>query len=710
MPGCGSWLRRIRLHFALAALLASPFAAPEAQSGTSTLVLTVRDRDSGEALAGALVVVGDSSTARGMTSTSGRWEGALPPGRYRVRIRMVGYAGYDGHVVVETGGSTLEVSLAPALVPLDAVVVTAARREQRLADAVVETRVLSGREMARNGAADVASALVEQGGVQLDGGVPTGAGVQLRGYDSRRVLVLVDGQPLVGRVNGNLDLSRLPISAVERIEIVRGPQSTLYGSDALGGVINVVTRARGPSRPIIGITVGTQGRREAMAEWGWSRGGLTLAGYGGGRWIDLVPGLAGDPATYARRGDGMARARWEVRGMALDLSTLGVGERQRYRIGQLYQFSDNVQGSVRLSATRRVGLARVNATYGLSSFDHLSRRSTLAVPASDSGAMDRQRLQMLEVTWNGVVGRVLVDGGASLRQERIAAERLSRHRLSLVTAEPFVQVTLQRGPLSVVPGARFSYSERWGGFAAPRLAFLFRPAERWAVRGALGRGFRAPDFKELYLAFVNQAAGYAVIGNPELRPERSHSLSLGAEYAGDRLYVRFTGFSTRYRDFIETTEPDPNGTYSYANVARGRSAGLELEVGAALGGLRLDGGGELLRSRDAMTGTPLLGRPLYSGRLAATARLPGGMRGRLAFIYAGRTPLARSGNEVARWRGGFPRLDLQLNRELRGGMSLGVHASNLLDRRMGETWPGYTGRQLALQLRWQIGAGAPDDR
>jgi hypothetical protein len=65
---------------------------------------------------------------------------------------------------------------------------------------------------------------------------------------------------------------------------------------------------------------------------------------------------------------------------------------------------------------------------------------------------------------------------------------------------------------------------------------------------------------------------------------------------------------------------------------------------------------------------------------------------------------------VTRWRGGFPRLDLQVSRELRGGMSLAVHSSNVLDRRMGEAWPGYTGRQLALHLRWQIGAGTPDDR
>jgi outer membrane receptor for ferrienterochelin and colicins len=683
---------------ALALLTSGPLAA---QQGTVPLVITVRDRDSQQPLAGALVLVGDSAVLRGTTSSSGRWEGAAVPGIYRLRIRMAGYAAYDGGVVVKEGGTTWEVSLLPALVPLDAVVVTAARREQKLADAVVETVLLGGVEMARSGSTDLASALAEQAGIQVDGGVPAGAGIQLRGYDSRRVLVLVDGLPLVGRVNGNLDLSRLPLAAVERVEIVRGPQSTLYGSDALGGVINVVTRLGRGRRAGLGITLGTQGRREAAGEWGWNRGGLALGTNAGVRSLDLVPGLAGDLATFARRADGLVRGRWEGQALALDLSALGVGERQRYRIGQLYQFSDNLQIAARLAGTRRIGLARLGVSYGASGFDHLSRRSTLAAPASDSGAMDRQRLQQLELTWAAVLEKILVDAGLSWRSEQIAAERLAQHRYSLATVEPFVQLTLQRGPLSVVPGLRLSWSERWGQFNAPRLAVLLRPAERWALRAGWGLGYRAPDFKELYLAFVNQAAGYAVVGNPELRPERSQSLSLGVEYSGDRLYLRLTGFASAYRDFIETTEPDANGTYSYANVARGRNDGLEVEASAALGRLRLDGGAEFLHSRDLVAGTPLLGRPSYSGRLAAALPPFNGVRARLALLYTGRTPLARQGGEVTRWRGSFPRLDLQLNREVTGRVSLGAFLSNLLDRRMGESWPGFSGRQFGLQLRWQ---------
>ena len=87
-----------------------------------------------------------------------------------------------------------------------------------------------------------------------------------------------------------------------------------------------------------------------------------------------------------------------------------------------------------------------------------------------------------------------------------------------------------------------------------------RPLPSLAIRAAAGRGFRAPDFKELYLDFVNSAAGYAVRGNPDLRPERSTSLSLGAEWDGAAVYAHASAFRNTYHDFIEFGAPDATGT------------------------------------------------------------------------------------------------------------------------------------------------------
>src|SRR5690606_37747334 len=114
-----------------------------------------------------------------------------------------------------------------------------------LADVPVPTEVVSAEEIRRSGASDVAAVLVERTGIQLQGGHPAGSGLMLQGLGSERVLVLVDGQPFIGRLSGQIDLSRLPAAVIERIEVVKGPQSTLYGSEAMVGVVNVITRPVG---------------------------------------------------------------------------------------------------------------------------------------------------------------------------------------------------------------------------------------------------------------------------------------------------------------------------------------------------------------------------------------------------------------------------------------------------------------------------------
>jgi outer membrane receptor for ferrienterochelin and colicins len=202
---------------------------------------------------------------------------------------------------------------------------------------------------------------------------------------------------------------------------------------------------------------------------------------------------------------------------------------------------------------------------------------------------------------------------------------------------------------------------------------------------------------------VNEAAGYAVMGNPNLRPERSTSASLGGEWTGGRAYARATLFANDYRDFIETGAPDVTGTYTYANVRRGWTRGVEFEGGLQSGTWRFDGGADLLRTRDESTGTPLLGRPRYTLRLGAGGPLMAGIQTALNAIHTGPTPLSRDATgRITDERDGFLRLDARVARSFRPGLELSVGATNLLDRRLGEAWPGYTGRQFFTQLRWDI--------
>jgi outer membrane receptor for ferrienterochelin and colicins len=204
------------------------------------------------------------------------------------------------------------------------------------------------------------------------------------------------------------------------------------------------------------------------------------------------------------------------------------------------------------------------------------------------------------------------------------------------------------------------------------------------------------------LSFVNDAAGYAVYGNPDLRPERSVSVSLSGEWTGARSYARATGFNSSYRDFIETRAPDAMGVYTYGNIDRGWTRGFEVEGGLLFSVWRLEAGAERLWTRDESSGTSLLGRTPYTLRSSLTGPLPASIRGSVRFAYLARTPISRDETSgETRYRDAFPQLDLRFSRPLGGRFEVGTELLNVLDRQLGADWPGFTGRRVSLQLKWR---------
>jgi outer membrane receptor for ferrienterochelin and colicins len=218
----------------------------------------------------------------------------------------------------------------------------------------------------------------------------------------------------------------------------------------------------------------------------------------------------------------------------------------------------------------------------------------------------------------------------------------------------------------------------------------------------VGRGFRAPDFKELYLSFVNDAAGYAVYGNPGLKPERSTSLSLGGEWTGATTFVRATGFNAQYRDFIETLAPDPNMVFTYGNVARGWTRGFEVEGGVLVRDWRLETAAEALWTKDESTGMSLLGRPPVTLRASVIGPVLPATHLTLKVAYVGKTPIDRDPDgTVTQYREAFPQVNARISRLIGSRFELNGEVTNILNRRLGADWPGFTGRTFSIGLRWR---------
>jgi len=662
------------------------------------------------AVEGAEVSVDDSKKSI-RSGTDGSWRiPVLGSGRHVIHVRRFGYANATVDVTLpDDAAAPISVALTPSAQGLNAVVVTASRREQRLGDAPVMMSLVDRQDIVQSGASDVASVLTEQTGIQFTGGHPSGSGVALEGMSDQHVLVMIDGVPMYGRISDGLDLTRVPTSAVQRIEVVKGPQSTLYGSEAMGGVVNIITRQPGNSPPDLdaSVIVGNNNRTDANV-YGTSGqfGAFAATGNAGVRHIDLTPGIPSTAGAVADRRDGMGSIRWTPDpSAAIDASMLLVNERQRWASGGAFDFADNTQANARLTGAWTGNESRFTSTLALSQLDHLSRTSQYSDPIQGTGDRQFQRLGEADLLYTRTAGPVVYDLGSSFRNEHIMSTdgRIDGGSKSLTSAEPYAQAEWSLGRWSIVPGARLSWNQQFGSYLSPRIATRFRVDSSFTLRASVGRGFRAPDFKELYLDWNNTSAFYAVHGNNTLVPEHADNLSVGAEWAGARAYARTLLYWNNLHDFIETVPLPSQGQiaeFTYANISRSSTRGIDSETGATLGPVHADLGYAYLFSRDFETAGPLLNQPSQSGRLRVTGPLPFGLRGSVSDIYTGSTPMERADDgSISSTREAYNRIDLRIARQTFGHADLSIGVDNVFDARPA-LWADPTVRQVYAGITW----------
>lgn len=701
---------------ALTALIATTAPALFAQGpgGASGRVTSSGDA---RGISGAEVLLIGDDTVRVRTDASGEWRAPrIARGWHTLKVRAMGFVASERSVSASVGDA-IEVTLVPAAIALDQMVVSAARREQKLADAVATVEVVSRRELERSGATDLSAVLTEQLGIELQGGVPAGQGVMLQGIGTERVLVLLDGQPIAGRLSGNFDLARIPVGMVERVEVVKGAQSTLYGSEAMGGVVNIITRRPADDGQLLGGsvsgTVGAQGRLD-----GAGRVQLALGHFSGSvdvarRSQETAPGVSRNDGAMAERFDVSSSVMWRPDGAKqVELGVLALDERQRWRSGNFYDISDNLQYNARIGGSIARGVHRLSPKVAISDWDHVIYTSAYTAPvAGDPGERQRQRVLLGELLYNGSFKRFSLDGGVQLRNDAIETDRVAGGRREHNSLEPFAQVEFS--PLrsvTLLPGVRVTHSDVWGTHVTPRVSARAQVAPRLTLRASYGDGFRAPDFKELFLVFQNTNAGYAVQGNPNLKPEHSHNTMLGLEWATAGGYVRGQLFHNSFEGFIETeviSPPNAPLVFEYKNRERGWTRGAELESGANLvasGRLRGEIGVSFLETRDEGTDLELLGRPHFSGRVGMQAVLPFELRSSVTLVHTGRTPMQRDDatGVVAEYRDAFTRVDLRFARGIgRSGLEFSIGADNVFDSRP-RRWAGFTGRHVYTTITYAL--------
>lgn len=527
-------------------------------------------------------------------------------------------------------------------VRLEPLVVTATRTPIAVRQLANSVTVIDGEALRRAGVTTVAEALrgVPSLALAQAGGYGAQTSLFLRGGESDFVRFLVDGVP-VNQAGGFLDIANLTTENVERIEVVRGPASVLYGSDAMTGVVQIITR-RGSGAPNARAEARIGGYGSSTVQAGLTAGGRH-ASVSAGVHREAAGGVYTFNNDYANLG-ASSRMSWApdarsdiaiaVRYRAgtlhypTDGSGLAVDSNQQQRSRQLALSVDAGRHlTTRLEA--RVLLGFVNARD--STDDRADNAGdTLGIFAYASRATTRRRTVDLRLNAR-VAPPLLVTVGA-------AADRETEHSINSYQADfgPgqgatdvqrtnrawYAQALAESGRLAVQAGARLDDNETFGRFGTWRVGGSLRLAAATRLRANAGTAFKEPTFAE------NYATGYA-IGNPDLQPERTTSVEAGVEQslAGGRLVASLTGFTQRFRDLIQYTYLTPQPTDpNYYNVASATSSGAEVELRVApVPALTISAQYTRLHTitRDSgydgtfVSGQPLVRRPAHSGSVSA---------------------------------------------------------------------------------------------
>lgn len=581
--------------------------------------------------------------------------------------------------------------------PLNDIVVTATRAPQPIHNLVADMSVVTAADIRAAGQSTLAELLQTQPGVEIssNGGPGSTTSVYLRGANAGHTLVLVDGMRLGSATTGATALENIPLDQVERIEILRGPASHLYGSEAIGGVIQIFTRSgKGTPAANFSAGVGSFNTRTLSAGYGGESGDNRFSLQLGHRETDGISSYAPGNPGYSNQN----RDRDGYRNTSLALKaarTLAVD----HEIG--------VKGFVSQGRGHYDGYFSSTDYYRdqtLSTFDVYSRnrisdrwRSLVRIGAGSDHSSDYSAVKdVFNTDQNQLLWQNDLDLGPGTAL--LGVERLEQ-KVNGTTAYTVPSRTIQSffagyqahaGLHSFQANLRSDDNSQFGNHATGYLGYAYQFAPRWRAGAGMGSAFKAPSFNDLY---------YPGLGNPDLRPERSRNKEASLRYDSGVHHFSAVVFDNQVSDLIAWMPVAP-GSYTWlpANVNQASLRGATLSGSTVLGGFRLDASLTLQQPEDGHSGKLLINRAEQHGAVKLGREL-GGWKLAGEWVFSGER-YGDAGNTLK--MGGYGLLNLSADYALAKEWSFHARANNLFDRHY-ELAQGYNtpGVNVFAGLRYQ---------
>ena len=639
---------------------------------------------------------------------------------------------------------------------LDPVVVTASRTERLQSEAPVRTEVISRTEIDKTHARSLKEALANVPGLQLR---PvhgkSGYEAVMQGMTSDQLLVLINGMPMAASTGSTADLSQLALVDVERIEVVKGAASAQYGSSAMSGVINVITRQpQNGLRGSLTYDLGSYGSQNTSGKSSdIAQNHMNAAVEGGhGEWSGRLSGdvldskgFDADADNWTRPGDEINRKqaegqlRWQsADGNYIDGTVQHYTEEDKQWLARetlgstvLYpnKYEDISRNRLTLSSGWQLGSARLSGK--LLAEDYASDsvkqniRDGLRLDLYDDRDMELNT-RFLSLQLDLPAARHALQFGFDARYEELKQfkDGVSELNPDVIDGDGFVsrrnyEIFLQddyffNASGELVFGLRVQHDSDFGGYASPKISLrydVFSNANYEAVvRTSIGTGYRVPNLKERYFTFDHSSMYYLVMGNEELDPESSRSVQAGVDLSSaGGSSVSINVFYNDIDDLIQTdednyaTDAEGNSVYTYKNIDNAFTYGVETAISQPLfNSIKLNLAHTYTYAEDKDTGNRLTRRPEHIARLGidwqATAAL--GFSARVRYQSK-----ELSDTEDNTWSPAWTTLDLKLNYHATQSADVFAGVDNVTSRqrdfeREGDFGP-VSGRFIYLGTTWK---------
>jgi outer membrane receptor for ferrienterochelin and colicins len=560
--------------------------------------------ETGSALPGASVHISGTTLGAG-TNAKGEFSIKAKEGKYTLVVSFTGYTTLE-YGITTPQKSALTCMLQPSDNNLNEVVVTGTRTEKPLKDVPVLTRVVTHEQIAKLNPVNLQTALeYELPGIQFGRHHGTGlTTMTFQGTEGNYVLFLIDGERIGGEgAADNIDFERFNIDDIERIEIIKGAASTLYGSNALGGVINIITKSA--NRPFIGSVSGQYSNRNTE-KYAVSAGtklnrfsSYTTVGY---RKKDAfqISDTEGTKTIYERP-DGTTEVVTNA------TSTTSISGYEIWHANQKfgYAFTDNFSTELTgsLYQNRMINAdksaktqsrfndytlnAKLNYIFNVNHRLDFSYYMDDFIKYTDYTVADRSKDKIFDnfnhifrLNYTGnFLEKHTITAGAEIDLESLKHymfEDTTKHHVEsyVLYLQEDWRVT---DNFSLVAGVRADYHSRYDLHVTPKISLMYKLSDL-TFRGGYASGFRSPSLKELYSEWNHQGMFY-LVGNEDLKPETSHHFSLSSEYTKGILNASVSAYYNRFSDKITMngSQNEEKGRYEmkYINANKARTTGMD---------------------------------------------------------------------------------------------------------------------------------------